>query len=255
MQVALTVAGKSFRRAITSKIFVIFLLFAFGLIFLSMLFEILTFAAKLKIIKDVGLTSISIFTAFIAIFLSGEALVGEMERKTIYILLSKPVSRSSLVVGSFLGIVWTTLVALATTGGAFILLILLKQGFIEGGLLIVLGFIGLETLVISSIGVMFSSFTSSSITAMLLCLFTYIMGHLLPHLKLLVQILPGKLVKELITVLSWILPNLEYFNVREKVVGEESINFFYIGKACLYSLCYTGIMLILCYFVVRRKEI
>ena len=255
MQAILALSEKSFRKAITSKIFVIFLLFAVGLIFLSILLEQLTFTAKLKIIKDVGLVSISIFTALLAIFLSGESIVGEIERKTVYLLFSKPVNKKNFILGNFLGIVWTVALSLVTTGGILLLLVFLKQGYLEGGLFLALGFIGLESLVISSVGIMFSSFSSSSITATFLCFFVYILGHLFPQLNLLIRVLPSKIIKGFILIAVWILPNLEYFNIRGKVVKGEPIGFLYTGEIILYTLVYSGIMLFLAYIFFRRSQL
>jgi len=251
----LALSQKSFRKAVTSRIFALFLFFGIGLIFLSILFEFLTFTAELKFIKDMGLASISIFSALIAIFLSGEAVVSEVERKTIYVLFSKPINKTSFILGSFLGIAWTVGLAIIITGGAFLFLIYLKQNYIEPGLVIVLGFIGLEALVISSVGIMFSSFSSSTPTSILFCLFIYILGHLNPQLNLLSRLVPGKITRGFVGLICLILPNLEYFNIRGKIIKGDPVGLIYTGKILLYALFYSAIMLILSYLLFRRREL
>ncbi|MCD6256750.1 ABC transporter permease subunit [Candidatus Aerophobetes bacterium] len=255
MRVALVLSQKSFRRAIRGKIFIVFLLFAIIMIFASLLFESLTFTAKLKIIKDVGLTGISIFSGLICIFLSGEAIVGEVERKNVYILFSKPVSKASFIIGSFLGIVWTTLLALLISGIAFLMLVYLKQGYIEPQLLLTIGFSGMEIIVITSIGVMFSSFSSSATVATLLCFSVYILGHLNPQLALLARSIHNKSIKELISITRFVLPNLDYFNLREKIARGYHIDPFTTGKIIIYTFIYSGIMLTLAYLFFRKREL
>lgn len=255
MWTAFVLSQGSFRKAIRSKIFFVFLLFAIITVFLSLLFESLTFTAKLKMIKDVGLTGISIFSGLIAIFLSGEAIVGEVERKNIYILFSKPVSKLSFIVGSFLGIVWTTLFAILISGAAFVTLVYLKQGYIEPQLLLAIGFTGLEITLIISIGVMFSSFSSSVTVATLLCLSIYILGHLNPQLAFLTRAIQGKIMKEFISVIRFILPNLEYFNLREKLTRGYQLDLIYTAKIVIYTLLYSTAMLILSYLLFRRREL
>lgn len=255
MKGTFVLAQKSFRKALRNKIFLIFFLFCIGLIFLSVLFELLTFTAKSKINKDVGLAAISVFSALIAIFLSGEAIVGEVEKKTLYILFSKPVERESFIIGSFLGIVWTTGVAILVSGGVLLFLIYLRQGFVEPGLLAALLFIGLEAIVIVSIGIMFSSFCSSTITSSLLCLFVYIGGHLNPQLNLIAKAIESNMARGLVNFTCWVLPNLEYFNLRKKVVEGYSVGAIYTGKILLYTFLYSAICLIIAHLLFKRREL
>ena len=254
MKTIFVLAQKSFRKTLRNKIFIVFLLFAIAIVFLSILFDLLTFTAQLKITKDVGLAGCSIFCALIAIFLSGEILIGETEKKTVYILLSKPVDRTSFILGSFLGIVWTTTVAILISVGTLFFLIYLKQHFIEPELFLVLLFIELEIIVIISIGIIFSSFCSSVLTSTLLSFFIYALGHLNPQLNLLTKVMPGKIAKGFLHFTCWILPNLEYFNVREKVVKGYSIDALYVGKILLYTFLYSTICLIIAYLLFRRRE-
>jgi len=255
MRKVLALAQKSFQENIRNKIFVVFLLFAAASVLSSILFELLTFTAKLKIIKDVGFAGISVFSCLIAIFLSGEAIVGEVERKNIYILLSKPVDRKDFIIGSFLGVIWTTGVAILISGGVLLFLIYLKQGFIEPYLLTPLLFVALEVVVIASIGIVFSSFCSSALTSSLLCFLIYILGHLSPHLNLVAKTVNNKIVKGIIRLAMWVLPNLEYFNVRDEVVKGNPPQLVYVGEIALYTAVYSTICLIIAHLLFQRRQL
>ncbi len=255
MKIILTISGNVFKKAMRSKIFVFILLFALGLLLISRLLESLTFTAQTKIIKNIGLASISFFTALIVIFIGGESICGEIERKTIYIPLSKPVSRINLILGNFLGIIWAALLALIISSSIFFLTLFLGEHTITPSIFEALFLVFMEVMVIISIAIMFSSFASSSTVSILLSFFIYILGHLNPQLRFLGEETKSTMGKWSIKIISWILPNLEYFNVRGKAVENIFIDGSYIGKVILYGLLYTFVMLIITYLIFQKREL
>lgn len=255
MKQVLILAKKSLHSNVRSKIFIIFLVFAVILVCISILLGALVFTAKLKIIKDVGIASISIFSALIAIFLSGEAIVGEIEKKTIYLVLSKPVDRKHVILGSFLGVVVATGIAILVSGGILFSLIYLKQGFLEPELFLTLFFMLLEATVITSIGIMFSSFSSTSLTSSFLCLIVYLVGHVHSHLKIVARMVENNIARNLIGFIRWVLPNLEYFNIREQAASGIPIESLYTGRVLVYAFLYSAICLTIAYFIFRQRDL
>lgn len=255
MKIILTISGNVFKKAMRSKIFALILLFTLGLFLTSKLLESLTFAVQTKIIKDIGLASISFFTILIAIFMGGESICGEIERKTIYIPLSKPVSRINLILGNFLGIILVTILALIISGSIFFLTLFLGEYTITPSIFEAFFLIFVEAMVIISIAIMFSSFTSSSTISILLTFFIYILGHLNPQLRFLGEETKNIIGKWSIKIIGWIFPNLEYFNVRGKAVENILINGSYMGKVILYGLLYTSVMLIISYLIFQKREL
>ncbi len=255
MNLIIAISQNSFRQAIRSKIFVVLLFFSLGLILLSKLFEFLTFTAETKLIKDIGLTSIALVSALLAILLGSGAISGEIEKKTTYTLFSKPISRISFILGSFLGVTWSILLSLVVTGTTLFLLLFFKHYSVEKELLIAFFFIFLESNVIISLALMFSSFSSSTSTSTLFCFLAYLLGHFHPQLKYLGQKMEDIPLKWLFQFMSWILPNLEYFNVREQISRGLPIEIGYIGKATLYCLIYSWAAIFLGYLFLRKKEL
>jgi len=253
MRIILAISENVFRKGWRSKIFIMFLFFAIGLILLSKLFESLTFTAQLKIIKDIGLATISFFTALIAIFFGGESISKEIEDKTIYTILSKPVDRISFILGNFLGVIWVALSSLLITGFTLFVLLYFKGEIMRIAMLEAFFFIFLEIAVITSIAIMFSSFCSSSFNSTIFAFLIYLIGHFNPQLKFLGEKTKG-MENILIKSISWILPNLEYFNVREKAIQGIPISLEYTGKALLYSSIYICTMLIIAYLFLRKRE-
>jgi len=255
MKLIIAISQNSFRRAVRSKIFVVLLFFSLGLILLSKLFGFLTFTAETKLIKDIGLASITFVCALLAILLAGGAISGEIEKKTTHTLFSKPVGRISFILGSFLGVMWSILLALFITGTILFLLLSLKHCSPEASLLIALFFSLLESSVMISLALMFSSFSSSTSTSTLFCFLIYLLGHFNPQLQYLGQKIEDIPLKSLIRLASWILPNLELFNVREQVSRGILIEMRYLGQATLYCLIYSWAALLLAYLFLRRREL
>lgn len=255
MGIILAVSHNLFHRALKSKTFLILLLFALILILLSRLFEFLTFTAEVKIIKDVGLASIYLFVALIALCIAGESMVGEIEKKTTYILFSKPVSKGSFILGNFLGMVWVIGLSILVSGSALFLVIYLKQGTVEGILWAALGFSFLEALVVASIALMFSSFSSSTSTSILFSFLFYLAGHLNPQLCQIGKLSQSKIIQWITKIIGWVLPNLEYFNIRGKIAQGGPLPKEYVGETILYAFIYIGAMLTLACLFLRRREL
>jgi len=255
MWTILAVSQNAFRRALRSKIFATLIIFAVGLILLSKLLEFLTFTAQMKLIKDVGLASISFFTVLMAIFLAGGSICSQIEQKTIYTILSKPVSRLNFMLGEFLGIIWSILVTLTITTAIFLVLLYSKGYRVQEAMIVALVFIFFEATVISSIAIMFSAFSSSSSTGTVFTLLIYLIGHLNSQLHFLGEKIEENISRCIIKIVGWILPNLEYFNVREKAVQNISISANYVGKVSLYAFIYICAMLGIAYLALRKREI
>ncbi|MCD6231221.1 ABC transporter permease [Candidatus Aerophobetes bacterium] len=255
MKTIVTISQNVFKKALRSKIFGVILFFTLGLLLISRLLESLTFTAQTKLVKDIGLASISFFTVLISIFIGGESICGEIERKTIYIPLSKPVSRVNFILGEFLGVIWANLLTLIISSSIFFLILFLGKHKFTLSIFEALFFIFLEAGVVASIAVMFSSFTSSSTISILLSFFVYVLGHLHSQLSFWGEEIKSIIGRGIIRIISWVLPNLEYFNIRKKVVEEIPVSSNYIGKVALYGLLYIFVMLIITCLIFNRREL
>ena len=103
----LRIAANVFKESVRDKVLYSIVLFAVLIIAASLLIGQLTAGQEVKIIKDLGLSAISLFGHFVAIFIGIGLVSKEIERRSIYALLAKPMSRTELLVGKFLGLVAT----------------------------------------------------------------------------------------------------------------------------------------------------
>ena len=180
------IALNTFREAIRDRI--LYLLFFFAAISLafSRLLAVLTVGDRVKIIKDVGLASISVFGMLMAILIGTGLVYKEIDKKTIYTLLAKPIPRWQFLLGKFFGLALTLFIMILAMGTVFLVIVLLHTGKLESRLLLAILFIFLELVLITAVAILFSCF-STPILSSLFTLSFYLIGHLSWGLETLVQ--------------------------------------------------------------------
>ena len=176
------IAANTVREAIRSRVLYTLLFFAVLLIGTGVLLSTLTYVEGERILQSIGLAAIRLFGAAIAIFVGIGLIHREVERRTIYTILSKPISRSEFLLGKTLGLVATIWLQLAIMGAAFAVVSWLAGAPLTHQIALAIGLAAVELAVIVSLAALFSSFT----TPMLAALFTtglYVLGHLSRDLR------------------------------------------------------------------------
>jgi len=209
------------------------------------------------VIVSLGLTAISVIGIFIAVFL-GVALVSkEMDKRTLYALLAKPVKRWEFLLGKFLGLVMTlTVNTAAMAAGLYIALWSVHRSLQPSDIYILAAvyLILLKLALIVAMALLFSCFT----TPFLAILFTagmYVAGLLAGDLRTVhgVELDPGTL--RLMRGISYLLPNFENFNVMGAVVHERSVPPAIVWQATLYAILYIAIVLTGAAIVFSRRNL
>jgi ABC-type transport system involved in multi-copper enzyme maturation permease subunit len=246
------IASNTFREAIRDRILYLLLVFALVLMGCSQILSLLTVGGEEKIIKDLGLASISLFGVLTAVFI-GVALVSkEIERRTIYTIVSKPIHRHEFLLGKYFGLVLTLFVNTAVMT-AWLYLILLLKGFADPRLLLAILLIFMELLLVTAFAILFSSF-STPILSTLFSLSLYLVGHLSWSLLLLQEKVKGAGAKALCRILYVALPNLEIFNVKGDVVHQVPVPPSLLLWASLYLIGYGGAILAVACLILRRRD-
>jgi ABC-type transport system involved in multi-copper enzyme maturation permease subunit len=247
------IALNTFKEAIRDRILYLLLFFAAVCIIFSRILALLTVGDRAKIITDVGLASLSLFGALMAILIGTGLVYKEIDKRTIYTLLSKPIQRYQFLLGKYLGLLLTLFVMLALMAVIFLVLILLHRYPVEGSFFIAILFIFLELCLITAVAMLFSCF-STPILSTLFSLSFYLIGHLSWGLEALLEKIPQGGVKTLARILYTFLPDLENFNFKTEVVHHLPIppNIFLYSS--LYGLFYTVFILVLAMMVFRRRD-
>jgi ABC-type transport system involved in multi-copper enzyme maturation permease subunit len=211
------IAVNTFKEAVRDRILYLLLFFAAAAILLSRVLALLTVGDRTKIIKDVGLASISIFGALMAILIGTGLVYKEIEKRTIFTLISKPIHRYEFLLGKYFGLVLTLAVMLSSMGFIFLALVLVQTGTLEGRLLLAILFIFFELVLLTAVAILFSCF-STPILSSLFSLGFYLIGHFSWSLEALVKKARPGLGRTLLGLLAAVLPDLENFNIRTEVV-------------------------------------
>ena len=191
------IALNTFKEAMRDRILYLLLFIALISLVFSRLLALITVGDRLKIITDVGLASLSFFGALMAILMGTGLVYKEIDKKTIYTLLSKPIHRYQFLLGKFFGLILTLFVMLFLMSVIFIIILLLHSGKIQWGMLLAFAFIFLEMCLITSVAMLFSCF-STPILSSIFSLSFYLIGHVSWGMETLINKMPAGYRKNLV---------------------------------------------------------
>ena len=252
MKAILAITKLTIQEALRNKILYLLLGFAVFLIGCSWIIGKLTVGDELKIIKDLCISGIHMFGVLITTFIGISLIFREMEKRTIYLILSKPIPRYHFLIGKFLGLALTLLGILAVLVIVFYAILFLKGEF-NGRLLLAFYTIYLEWLIIAGIAILFSSFSTPLLSTMLtLCAF--LMGHLTESLLMLKGRLTSGVAGSVLTALFYALPNLELFNIRSQVVHSLSLPVSYFLTTTAYWFLYLATLLLFASWLFQKRD-
>ena len=253
MKRIMVIALNTFKENLRDKILYNLVFFGLMLIGSSILLGSLTIGEQDKITKDLGLASINVFGVLIAIFVGIGLVSKEIEKRTIYSIIAKPIPRYQFLLGRYSGLALTLFVNTAIMAVGFVLVLLLARVSLDMGLMKAIGLIFLELLLIIAVAVMFSTFTTPTLSATF-TLAIYVIGHLTGDLKAMGDRLENDLVSGVLNVLYYALPNLEYFNVKSEAVHGIAISWDYLLITVSYGVTYAAFVMVAACMIFQRRD-
>src|SRR5216684_2519784 len=214
IQRTVAIARNTFREAVRDRVLYNLVLFVLLLIGGAIFLGELSAGEDAKIIADLGLSAMLLFGVFIAIFVGVGLVYKEIERRTLYAILSKPIGRGQFLLGKYLGLCLTLLVnVLIMGGGVSIALIFVSRGWDPLALRIwpAILLIYLELMILTGVALLFSSFSSPALSA-LLTFFVFVIGHFSADLKTLGNSAGSVAARWLFRSLYYLLPNLSNYS-------------------------------------------
>ena len=240
--------------------------FALLVIGASYLIGQLTAGQDVKIIKDLGLAAMAVFGLFIAIFIGIGLVSKEVERKSIYSLIAKPVRRSELVVGKYLGLVLTIAINLAVMALVWYAVLgymswieseQFKSGWeasaTDPRMLVAVYLIFVQLMLVIAIALFFSTFSSPMLSATF-AFGLYIAGHFSADLKNFDVAVGESPVRYVTTALYYVLPNMAIFDVKNAVVHAQPVPPGYVLTTTLYALCYITVLVAAGVWIFSRRD-
>jgi Cu-processing system permease protein len=248
-----SVALNTFRESVREKILVIALLFGVILMASSVFLSPLAVGAKQKIVMDVGLAAISIIGVLTAVFLGSTLVHKEVERRAIFLVLTRPVSRPAYLVGKLFGIVLAVTLVFAVMTAVMLATIALGKGPLRPAVFASVYLSLLETTVICSIVMLFSTFTTPMLTSFFaLCIFAA--GSLSNDLRVFAAKFGGAGTRLVTDFFYYLLPNFKVFNLRHEAVHGLPFRTSDVALATGYAAVYCTVVFYFACLIFRRRE-
>ncbi|MCE5197487.1 MAG: ABC transporter permease [Armatimonadota bacterium] len=282
-----SIAKTTFGDAMRKKVVQIFLVVAMGLIIISLSFsQALSFsrqegsATDIMLVKSFGLGLMALAGWLISLVMGVSLIPQEIERRTIYTILSKPVKRFEFIIGKYLGAMLTLAVCVGLMGVVFFGVVIAKahgadvssatqtSGITNVGshgadiwdwnMLWGVVMIYLQFMVLSAVVILFSVFFTPTVN-FFMGLGVYIVGVMASLTETLATTQDGNMIlKWFYTIIHWCIPNFDKFNVTNTLLHPEAhitnvAN--YTGKVALYGLTYTLVMMLLAVIIFEKKEV
>ena len=265
MKRILSVAHNTFTEAIRDRVLYSLIIFAVIMILSSLIFASISAEQHNKIVKDLGLSAISIIGIMLSIFLGMGLVYKEVEKKTVYNIFSKPIRRYEFIFGKYIGLASTLLVI--TLGMALILFLCVLYietrydgliTFYYGGhyyeaFFLAIYFQYLEFLIIIGIVLVFSSFTTP-VLSVLFTFFLFAIGRFSSDIRLITEEIKSPVTGIFAEGAYRIIPNLEKFDFRTEAVHGGDISLELIVYTTAYAVIYTLVLLLLTIIIFEKKE-
>jgi ABC-type transport system involved in multi-copper enzyme maturation permease subunit len=250
----LSIASTTFRESIRNRTVLGILLLALGLIVSALLLAELSLDQRLRVMIDWGLFCVSIFGVALAILIGVSLVQKEVRRKTLYVILSRPIHRWQYIVGKYLGLALTLLVEVGTLSATLILL-LLASGQVPTLLLAkVLLCILAEILLVAATAVFFASFSSPYLSG-LFTLGIFLVGRSLEALNALADKVEVVIGHAFLKGLFFVLPAFADFNLSNRVVHEIQTGWNQVGWLWAYAVGYLGVLVLLAAWIFTRRDL
>jgi ABC-type transport system involved in multi-copper enzyme maturation permease subunit len=250
------IARNTFREAVRDRVLYNLVLFVLLLTAAAIFVGELSGGQERKIIVDLGLSAMLLFGVFIAIFVGVGLVYKEIERRTIYAIFAKPVGRSEFLIGKYFGLCLTLLVNVLVMGaGVSAALLYVNKGWdplvlrIWSAILLIY----FELAILTSVALLFSSFSSPSLSA-LLTFFIFIIGHFSADLKSLGNSMTSSGGRWLFSVLYYLVPNLTNYSFITSAAHGHVPSASYVAAVILYALLYVVVILATATLIFSRRN-
>jgi ABC-type transport system involved in multi-copper enzyme maturation permease subunit len=248
------IASNGFREVIRDRVFYLIGFFALLLVLALRLIPEVAATTENKIIIDFGLAAIDLLGVIVAVFVGTGLINKEIEKRTVLVLIPKPLNRAEFIIGKHLGLSGVLAVLIAAMTIIYLLLLSVSQiNYPLGSILISTLYLFLELSLITAIALMFGVFTSS-LLATLLTIGVYLMGNLSRDLLELGNLSRNSTLQTLTQGLYLVLPDLSRLNLKNDVVYGILPSPLTLLSHGMYGLLYTVLLLAIAILIFSRRE-
>ncbi|OFX24674.1 MAG: hypothetical protein A2V77_15745 [Anaeromyxobacter sp. RBG_16_69_14] len=253
----LAISGVTIREALRQKLAVNLLVFALALVAASFMLSTLTFGEQYRVIVDIGLSAMEVFGTLIAVFLGAGLIARDIERRTLYPIIAKPVSRAEYVLGRYLGLVATTtlnLLVMAVVFAAVLAYYLKGLAFLrDTPFVAVIASMIVRFAVVGAIAAFFSCFTTATLSAIFTL--SMVVAGLLSSDLVRYWAQQGPLARAVGKAAFVLVPNLEALNLKEAMVYKDAVPLSFALTGLGYGVLYAAAVLAFAVAVFSRRDL
>jgi len=267
------------------KVFYVLLIFALLLIGSSVFMAQFSFQQEFQILKDISLGAMSVFSSLLAIVATAKLIPQDIEDRTVYTILARPVPRFEYLLGKLLGVLLLLAISLALMSALFIAVVYLREqtvlsetmrqmsrasheqmgdalnavraAALNVNIVAGIGMIYLKACLLAALTLFVSTFATTNIFTVVVMVFVYFIGHLQATARdyWLEQQSVGWLAHSFLAIIALILPDLQAFNLVDEIVTGVAIPLALFAKTALLGIFYTVIYALAATFVFYGKEL
>jgi Cu-processing system permease protein len=252
MRKILGIARYTFIEILRDKIWYVLVLFSGILILSTTLLGNLAVEQKARMMTDLGLACIELIALLSTVFAAANLVLKEMESRTLYLILTRPVARPVFIIGRFAGLVAIMTCAYVVMAAMHAALLALVRAPLDHHYVLSLLFSWEKIVVITAVALVFSLFSTSTASAVTFTFFFWIMGHFSTEIQILARKTSQPLVVFLFKLFYYLFPNFQLMNIRDLPPEVYSVSWLWTAGG--YGLCYTGVCLCLTAVLFRKKE-
>lgn len=253
MNQVVAIAVNTFKETIRDRVLAVIVVFALLMIVGGLWLGSISLGEESRMMTDFGLVAVNGFGLIVAVFVAAGLVRKEVEKRTVFVLFSKPVGRGAFILGKFLGLCCTMAVVLAGMGAFLVALVWLVGGRPTPLLLLAVVMIYVQLLAVMAVTIFFSTL-GSAILASVLGICVYVAGQLSHNVLSLTRLGESAVTEVLSWVVYVVIPNFSAVDVKAGVVGEQTLASGQLALWTLYMLAYVVVVLGMATLIFRRKE-
>jgi ABC-type transport system involved in multi-copper enzyme maturation permease subunit len=244
----------TFLEVYRSKLMVSVIFLALGLILITYVASEFAYGAPAKVALDVGLGIMSISNIIISIFIGSTLLIKEIEQRTLYMILSRPISRTSFLFGKILGLSTVLLINTILLGCLSIVLYAFFEGSVQPLMAWAIYFSFIESFIVLVFAILFSLITNTTLSVIYtIAIFT--IGHAINETSKNMFLKISPILKSILDVCFVILPNFYRLNLKDFVLYQQNITLNYLLMTHLYIVFYLAALLITTSLIFKNKNL
>lgn len=248
------IAKNTFREAVRDRVLYNLVLFVLLIIGCAILLGDLTDGHEARTIVNIGLNAMLMFGTFIAIFVGVGLVSKEIEKRTVFAIFAKPVGRSEFIVGKYLGLCLTLAVNVAVMGaGISLALLFVRDPSLAATIWGTVVLIFCELTIVTAVAILFSSFSSPALSA-LLTFFVFLIGHFSSSLRDLANNIGSVSARYFFETIYYLLPNFSHLTFVTNAAHGEVPPPALLGGAIVYALLFDAIFVAATTLIFSRRN-